>query len=296
MMWCNAGSFKSGEARTVRSTTAPASEGPASDDTVADQCDPATDQIFVTDDRFRAGETTVEQVDITRRIKEFGVPVSPQNASDTTFVTHPGTRDVTAVQQLWQEHARAAADLYPKTVWKVLHAVKHEAKQTQSNVLRACAHLLSPVERRNWPTTRRQVDAKIARLGSFHHRVTRRVLVDLSHHKISGTHDLVTCTHLQICYPRLSTVYPLLIFMYPSVTLIYPPVNICYPRLNTVYPLLIFMYPSVTLIHPSVNICYPRRSTLYPLLMFRSDYDQFRNVLPYVVITIPSFTSSKYQV
>lgn len=86
------------------------------------------------------------------------------------------------LQQLWLEHARAAGSLYPPSVWRVINAVIGQSKQTQTKVLNAVKPMLSSQERQNWPTSRRQVDAKLLKsVGSFHSRVVRRVSIDLSH-------------------------------------------------------------------------------------------------------------------
>ena len=94
-------------------------------------------------------------------------------------------RDVAAVQSLWQQYARTAAGMYPKSLWGVLHAVKWETKTTQNAVLQACQQMLSSKEKKLWPTTRKTMDRSITRkLGSFHVRVMRQVRIDLSRHNL----------------------------------------------------------------------------------------------------------------
>ena len=107
----------------------------------------------------------VNALQITRRRRGFGVkqaetemPVPPQPAA-----TSENVRNIAALQSLWKQHARSAAELYPKSVWRMLQAVQHESKVTQSKVLRACTTFLSGKERKEWPLSRKSVDATLAK-------------------------------------------------------------------------------------------------------------------------------------
>jgi len=107
----------------------------------------------------------VTDLQITRRRKDFGVkqaeteiPVPPQTAAKSANV-----RNITAVQSLWRQHARSAADLYPKSMWRMLQAVQLESKVTQSKVLKACTTFLPGKERKEWPLSRQSVDATLAK-------------------------------------------------------------------------------------------------------------------------------------
>ena len=54
-----------------------------------------------------------------------------------------GKRDITSLQEMWLSHCRQAASFYTPSMWRVLHAVKNEAKTTQSprHSLRCCPHV-----------------------------------------------------------------------------------------------------------------------------------------------------------
>ena len=96
-------------------------------------------------------------------------------------------RDIASMQEMWLDHARAASQLYTPSMWRVLYAVRNEAKTTQSDVLSACRTMLPKSQRHLWPKCRKSVDDKIKKsLGSFHSRTMRQVQIDLSHHGLPG--------------------------------------------------------------------------------------------------------------
>ena len=73
--------------------------------------------------------TVADMMAITRRSPNFGNIVQTHNNihfGGLAPVVPP--RDVEALQKLWYEHAKQAADLYPVGLWCVLHAVKLETK------------------------------------------------------------------------------------------------------------------------------------------------------------------------
>ena len=93
------------------------------------------------------------------------------------------TRDIAAHQRLWISHCLNASKLYAKSLWRVLHAVRTQAKTTQDAVLQACSVMLPHSERRHWPLRRHTIDSTIRKkLGSFHSRVTRTIRINLGHH------------------------------------------------------------------------------------------------------------------
>ena len=131
-----------------------------------------------------AATAVVTQLDVTRRQQDFGVIREAAGQQNSGAIREAGgtPRDVAALQTLWQEHAANAEALYPSSMWRLLHAVREETIKTQTNVLRACRHLLSSQEKKSWPTSRKAVTNAINKLGSFRVRVTREILIDLSHH------------------------------------------------------------------------------------------------------------------
>ena len=58
-----------------------------------------------------------------------------------------GKRDIASLQEMWLSHCRQAASFYTPSMWRVLHAVKNEAKTTQSAVLSACRRMLPARQR-----------------------------------------------------------------------------------------------------------------------------------------------------
>ena len=78
-----------------------------------------------------------------------------------------GTRRVAQTQRLWQEHALAASELYPRSLWRVLYAVRDESKVTQSHVLAACRKMLPKSQQSLWPKTRKVINEKIKKKTWF---------------------------------------------------------------------------------------------------------------------------------
>ena len=125
---------------------------------------------------------SVAEINLTRRQNGFGIlgPESRLNVSDGRQA-----RDIAAQQKLHQAHAAAAAKMFPKSLWRIINAVKYLPKTTQSAVLQACKIMLPRCDRKFWPSTRKKIDTVLAkRLGSFHPRVTRSIDIDLSHHNL----------------------------------------------------------------------------------------------------------------
>lgn len=90
-------------------------------------------------------------------------------------------------QELWYDLARQAGKLFPKPMWSLLRAVQYNSKVTQDKVLRAVRPILSSQMRREWPTSRLQVDTKLKKtVGSFYPRVTRHVDINLNHWNLPG--------------------------------------------------------------------------------------------------------------
>ena len=118
------------------------------------------------------------------------------------------TRDVAQLQRLWQEHAAEASELYPRSVWRVLYAVRNESKVTQSNVLAACQKMLPKHQHPLWPTSRRKVNAQISKtLGSFSNRIMRTVHINLSHHNLPGLDKPITFRFIDPIYAWASAAY-----------------------------------------------------------------------------------------
>lgn len=114
-----------------------------------------------------------EAIIIARRKPFFFGHVRSQKKRITS---HGQPRDVASLQTMWYNHAASAAELYPSSMWRVLHAVRKEAKTTQSAVLSACQKMLPKRQHALWPTSRKAVDNRIRKsCGSFHARVMKQV-------------------------------------------------------------------------------------------------------------------------
>jgi len=156
MMWANAGRFVRGSEQPCRAETYPSSdESGTGDDNVDD-----TSEGFATEESFAVAEsseneetngdsnsseetnghsTSAEQrpssLLLTRRSASFGVTED----GDINFADHDhrceNSRDISALQNLWFEHASEAGSLYPRALWSILKAVIVVPKVTQSKVL-----------------------------------------------------------------------------------------------------------------------------------------------------------------
>ena len=119
-----------------------------------------------------------------------------------------GTRRVAQTQRLWQEHALAASELYPRSLWRVLYAVRDESKVTQSHVLAACRKMLPKSQQSLWPKTRKVINEKIKKkLGSFCNRFLRVVHIDLSHHELPGLSKPITFRFVDPIYAWATAAY-----------------------------------------------------------------------------------------
>ena len=132
---------------------------------------------------------------ITRRQGTYGTPGVPVAHLPPLGINEYGNpRNIFALQKLWHEHCSRASKLYPKSLWRIVNAVKLESKVTQTKVLRACKPLLAHSAVKSWPLSRQQIDAKLARkLGRFFPRVTRVIKVDLTHY---GVHKPIRFTFI----------------------------------------------------------------------------------------------------
>ena len=188
MMWGNAGRFRRGKG-THSSSSSDCYDSSSSDESAVQtkSCGASADHS-VTWSNDDADHHVVDNLSITRRSKTFGTRPETQTArtAESAF-NWDAARNITVMQEFWQEHARAAAKLYPMSVWKVIDAVKSESKVTQDKVLKAVASILSPRDRKLFPVTRAQMDVKVAKLGSFRSRITRTANIDLSHINLPQT-------------------------------------------------------------------------------------------------------------
>ena len=120
----------------------------------------------------------------------------PPRHTSTTYIHDIVPRHHQA-QQLWHDLARQAGRLFPKTMWSLLRAVQYQSKVTQDKVLQAVRPLLNSQMRREWPTSRVQIDKKINKaVGSFYPRVTRRVDINLNRWNIAGLEKPVRFTFI----------------------------------------------------------------------------------------------------
>ena len=159
---------------------------PTDTDSTTDTTSSASDGESAEDDEghMEAAIKRVSPVQISRRRAMQGHFRVQRNRRQPPT---DGTRDVAGLQRLWQDHAAQASELYPRSVWRVLYAVRNESKVTQSNVLAACQKMLPKHQYPLWPTSRKTINAKIIKsLGSFTNRVMRVVHIDLSHHALPG--------------------------------------------------------------------------------------------------------------
>ena len=164
-------------------TTASAADAAAEDDESAEEGDEG-------DSLMAAAITQVSPLQISRRRAMQGHFRAQRNRRQPPT---DGTRDVAGLQRLWQDHAAQASELYARSVWRVLYAVRNESKVTQSNVLGACQKMLPRSQYPLWPTSRKTINTKISKsLGSFTARVMRVVHIDLSHHALPGLAKPIT--------------------------------------------------------------------------------------------------------
>jgi hypothetical protein len=175
MMWHNAGRF----IEEGGNSSSEAGDSSVSSDSIGMAAEADEEQSA------SAAPEPTSSLDITRRSAAFGV-VRTNNPTNTSGHAQShncaSSRDISAVQNLWCDHASEAGKLYPPSVWRLLNAVKGQSKITQSKVLQAVIPMLSVEERRNWPKTRSILDSNLLKsCGSFHPRVTRRVSIGLSH-------------------------------------------------------------------------------------------------------------------
>ena len=87
--------------------------------------------------------TPPDILSITRRKATYGTPGVPMTPNLPPRRKRGNPRNIFSLQKLWHEHCYRASQLYPKNVWRIIHAVKLESKVTQTNVLRACVPLLA---------------------------------------------------------------------------------------------------------------------------------------------------------
>ena len=179
MMWANAGLHRRLRTRPRVPTSESESESSPEESTKSysstsydsqDQADAST------------SEEEDEHLEIILSRRKHGYGVVRQVVGNQSRRS-ANTRDIAAQQRLWHAHALNASRMYPKSLWRVLHAVRLQPKTTQDAVLQACKVMLTRSERKTWPSSRRIIDSTIIkRLGVFHARVTRSVTIDLRHH------------------------------------------------------------------------------------------------------------------
>jgi hypothetical protein len=183
MMWANAGSHRRTHRRTRQRVPTSASESESSSASEQE----ATKSSTSSESEDQADASTSEEEDehlhimLSRRKHGYGVVRQVVRNQSRRSAR---TRDIATQQRLWQSHSMRASKMYPKSLWRVLHAVRLQPQTTQDAVLQACKVMLPRSERKTWPRTRRAIDSTIAkRLGVFHSRVTRSKTIDLSHHQ-----------------------------------------------------------------------------------------------------------------
>jgi hypothetical protein len=126
--------------------------------------------------------------------------VTAKNINALTLLARPD-RSPTQIQSFWTDQAEKVSSLYPQAVWRVLNSVLDQSKLTQNKVLQAVIPVLEKDEQKLWPTTRKQIDAKLKRsVGVFHARVTRRKSIDLSHIGLQGLQDPIEFKFLDPVY------------------------------------------------------------------------------------------------
>ena len=217
MMYSNAGVYARAD---VPSSSSPCSSVHHADHSCCDESvDSASDSTADnTPDYMDHSSQVVSVLDITRRTATLGISKThhPQTEDAQLECETPKPRDVVSVQKLWQEYAADAASMYPISMWRMLNATKLDTKKTQTNVLRACVPLLQRSELKAWPRSRRGVDeAILKKLGSFHSRITRRVMIDLSHHQVPGLVSPIAFTFIDpifawsVCAHKLSRTHDL---------------------------------------------------------------------------------------
>lgn len=178
MMWRNAGRFVSS-----------ASDESAEDSSCYESSADSSDKMqFVDDDTDSSTDkNSIDPLEITRRAPSFGVEVCVQQTGVQQTAELEKARDISALQDFWQEQAAAVNAQYPSAVWRILESVLDQSKVTQDKVLQAVNDILNKSEQENWPKTRKQVDTKLkSTVGTFHARVTRRIRIDLSHIDLHG--------------------------------------------------------------------------------------------------------------
>lgn len=142
---------------------------------------------------------------ITRRPRAFGVVVEAA-VPGADVVWKDSCRDIGAVQKLWEELAKRAAKLYPKSFWRVLRAVISQSKVTQDKVIEAVLPILDVKTRRLWPKSRSAVDTMLTKnVGAFYPRVIRNLRIDLTHLGLPGLDEAVNFTFIDPIFAWAST-------------------------------------------------------------------------------------------
>lgn len=91
----------------------------------------------------RAETTTAPStLEITRRFFSFGAERNRNAAINVRRHDCKSSRDITALQELWDDYAARAGKLFSPTVWRLLHAVLDTSKSTQSKVLQVALDML----------------------------------------------------------------------------------------------------------------------------------------------------------
>ena len=126
-------------------------------DYVNENDDPVATQIHVDE------MPVVNELGITRRRNDFGVVTAETPLPHQPAARSRNIRNIAAAQSLFTQHARSAAELYPKSLWRMLQAVQLESKATQSKVLKACTTFLPIKKRKEWPLTRQAVNTRLAK-------------------------------------------------------------------------------------------------------------------------------------
>ena len=210
-MYGNAGSYARGHLTTTSpgsdSVTHPSSETDSTN-SYSEESDDNNDDISDGNDTDatnnyleQSDDADVQTVRLTRRKNSYGVTLNAQAVHNAVAVADARTRDICAVQDLWSSHAKAAGDMFPKSLWRVLSAVKNQTKVLQTAVLKACKLMLPAHERKRWPSSRQMLDGAVTRrIGQFDARVTRTTRIDLSHHHIPTLREPISFSFLDPVY------------------------------------------------------------------------------------------------
>lgn len=207
MMHGNAGSYARGKftasspvssdsvAHPSSETDRTTSYSEESDDTTSEESEDNNDG------RSEGNDAVVRTVGLTRRKNSYGVTVYAPAVRNAVAAGDAHTRDMCGVQDLWSSHAQAAGDMFPKSLWRVLSAVKNETKVLQTAVLKACKLMLPAHDRKRWPCSREMLDRAVTRkIGQFDARVTRTIRIDLSHHNIPTLREPISFSFLDPVY------------------------------------------------------------------------------------------------